>query len=119
MKLHSLNYLLGKKNLKQAIDELFLDNPRCFEILGILVAVRENKTNSNLLNKNKETVKLKSYFLNSDSIYEFFCGTGLDKIFVNGEITNLHDYVFGIEIGLDTNARKNRECSEYRCFRFV
>nr|MBP3724058.1 type II restriction endonuclease [Campylobacter sp.] len=106
MKLHSLNYLLGKKNLKQAIDELFLDNPKCFEVLNLLIAVRNKKTN--LFDKNGNLVEIKSYFLNSNKIYEFFCETGLDKIFINGEITNLHDYVFGVEVGLDTNARKNR-----------
>lgn len=106
MKLHSLNYLLGKKNLKQAIDELFLDNPKCFEVLNLLIAVRNKKTN--LFDKNGNLVEIKGYFLNSNKIYEFFCETGLDKIFINGEITNLHDYVFGVEVGLDTNARKNR-----------
>ena len=30
------------------------------------------------------------------------------EIFQNKDITNLVDYVFGIEVGLDTNARKNR-----------
>ncbi|MGF7109898.1 type II restriction enzyme [Treponema pedis] len=34
--------------------------------------------------------------------------TGLANIFKNKNITNLVDYVFGVEIGLDTNARKNR-----------
>ena len=30
------------------------------------------------------------------------------EVFKHKEITNLVDYVFGIEVGLDTNARKNR-----------
>jgi type II restriction enzyme len=34
--------------------------------------------------------------------------TGLYEIFKNKDITNLVDYVFGVEVGLDTNARKNR-----------
>ena len=32
----------------------------------------------------------------------------MDSKIENKEITNLVDYVFGIEVGLDTNARKNR-----------
>ena len=35
-------------------------------------------------------------------------GTGLTDIFHSRRIKNLVDYVFGIETGLDTNARKNR-----------
>ena len=34
--------------------------------------------------------------------------TGLSILFQNRRIKNLVDYVFGIETGLDTNARKNR-----------
>ena len=30
------------------------------------------------------------------------------SVFRNKNITNLVDYVFGVEVGLDTNARKNR-----------
>ena len=106
MKLHSLNFLLGKQNLKSAVDELFLDNPKCFEVLNLLIAVRDDK--EILLNNNQNLVSLDNYFDNSEKIYEFLHETGLKDIFVNGKIKNLHDYVFGIEVGLDTNARKNR-----------
>ena len=39
---------------------------------------------------------------------EFLKGTGLGSILQNQQVKNLVDYVFGIETGLDTNARKNR-----------
>jgi type II restriction enzyme len=39
---------------------------------------------------------------------KFIEGTGLDKVFKNKEVKDLVDYVFGVETGLDTNARKNR-----------
>lgn len=39
---------------------------------------------------------------------EFLNDTGLTKIFQARKISDLVDYVFGIETGLDTNARKNR-----------
>lgn len=32
-------------------------------------------------------------------------------MFERGEVTNLADYVFGVEVGLDTSARKNRSGS--------
>jgi type II restriction enzyme len=39
---------------------------------------------------------------------EFLDSTGLTEIFQSKKINNLVDYVFGIETGLDSNARKNR-----------
>lgn len=39
---------------------------------------------------------------------EFLNTTGLTEIFQSKKIKDIVDYVFGIETGLDTNARKNR-----------
>jgi type II restriction enzyme len=38
----------------------------------------------------------------------FFNQSGLKEIFTNKNIKNIVDYCFGVEVGLDTNARKNR-----------
>ena len=42
------------------------------------------------------------------AVMEFLNDTGLTEVFQQQKIKNLVDYVFGIETGLDTNARKNR-----------
>lgn len=107
IKLNQLNYLIGKEDLKIAIDELFEETPKAFEILDILIAVRKNK-NAKTFNREGDIVLLDSYFESSDKIYEFIEDTGLGEIFRNKKITNLVDYVLGVEVGLDTNARKNR-----------
>ena len=107
IKLHQLNYLIGKEDLKLAIEELFKENPKAFEILDILIAVRKNK-DAKTINREGYIVQLDSYFETPDKIYEFIEDTGLGDIFINKNITNLVDYVFGVEVGLDTNARKNR-----------
>jgi len=51
---------------------------------------------------------LKSYFESSKKVVEFLEDTGLAEVFRSKRIKDLVDYVFGIETGLDTNARKNR-----------
>ena len=107
IKLNQLNYLIGKEDLKLAIEELFEENAKAFEVLDILIAVRKNK-NAKTFNREGEIVQLDSYFATSDKIYEFIEDTGLGEVFRNKKITNLVDYVFGVEVGLDTNARKNR-----------
>jgi len=107
IKLNQLNYLIGKEDLKLAVEELFKENSKVFEVLDILIAVRKNK-NAKTFNRDGCIVQLDSYFESPEKIYEFIEDTGLGKIFRNKNITNLVDYVFGVEVGLDTNARKNR-----------
>ena len=53
-------------------------------------------------------VVLDSLFESVDGVMEFLDNTGLTEIFQSKKINDLVDYVFGIETGLDTNARKNR-----------
>lgn len=47
-------------------------------------------------------------FTSVDSVMTFLAETGLGDVLQNQNVKNLVDYVFGIETGLDTNARKNR-----------
>lgn len=107
IKLNQLNYLIGKEDLNKAIKELFEENPKVFEVLDIIIAVRKNKI-AKTFNREGEIVLLDSYFISTEKIFEFIEDTGLGDIFRNKNITNLVDYVFGVEVGLDTNARKNR-----------
>jgi len=107
VKLYQLNYLLGKDNLRAAVELVYNENPKAFEVLDILVAVRK-KDKKLVLNEKFQPVLLESYFNDVDSICKYIEGTGLGEVFRSKKITNLVDYVFGVEVGLDTNARKNR-----------
>ena len=106
LKLNQLNYLIGKDNLEEAINDLYDENPKVFEVLDILIAVR-NKNAKTFDNTGKITL-LENYFTSPKGVLEYIYETGLAEVFKNKEISNLVDYVFGIEVGLDTNARKNR-----------
>lgn len=107
IKLNQLNYLIGKENLEEAIHQLFKENPKAFTVLDILIAIRKNKK-AKTFNNRGEVVLLNTYFTSPEGVWEYIKETGLADIFKNKDITNLVDYVFGIEVGLDTNARKNR-----------
>lgn len=107
IKLNQLNYLIGKNDLQKAIKELYQENPKVFEVLDILLAVRK-KDKKKTLNSNGEFVFLESYFASVQGVIDYIEQTGLADVFRNKNITNLVDYVFGVEVGLDTNARKNR-----------
>ena len=105
IKLNQLNYLIGKENLKEAVEELYFENKTVFQVLDILIAVRKNKK---VIDENGNFVLLETYFESPEKIVEYIEKTGLANVFRSKNVTNLVDYVFGVEVGLDTNARKNR-----------
>ncbi len=107
MSLNTLNYLIGKDDLAKGVAEIWQRDPKVFEVLGILIAVRDEGRKP-VVDKDGNVVLLKSYFESCSKVVEFLQGTGLADIFQSRRIKNLVDYVFGIETGLDTNARKNR-----------
>lgn len=107
IKLNTLNYLIGSENLDQSIKDLWDNDPNVFSVLSILIAVRADY-NSKVLDNNEHSQYLSTYFDSYDGVVTFFKETGLAEVFNKKQIKNLVDYVFGIEVGLDTNARKNR-----------
>ena len=107
MSLNTLNYLIGKDDLAKGVKDIWQRDAKVFEVLGILIAVRDEGKKP-VVDSLGNVVLLKSYFKSSAKVVEFLQGTGLAEIFQSRRIKNLVDYVFGIETGLDTNARKNR-----------
>ena len=107
MSLNTLNYLIGREDLSQGVKDICQRDPKVFEVLGILIAVRDEGKKP-VVDGDGNVVLLKSYFESAEKVEEFLYGTGLAEVFQSRRIKNLVDYVFGIETGLDTNARKNR-----------
>ncbi len=107
MHLNSLNFLLGKADLGEAIELLYRENPNCFSVLNVLIAVRTEQKKY-VLNSKGECIQLQLYLSGVEKIKEFIFKTGLGEVFKTPKVKNLVDYVFGVEVGLDTNARKNR-----------
>ena len=105
--LNTLNYLIGKENLREAVEALWDRDPRVFEVMDILIATRK-KDDKKYIDNDGSMHSVHSLFGSVDGVMKFIEGTGLDKVFQNKEVKDLVDYVFGVETGLDTNARKNR-----------
>lgn len=105
--LNTLNYLIGKENLREAVEALWARDPRVFEVMDILIATRK-KDDKKYIDNDGSMHSVHSLFGSVDGVMKFIDGTGLDKVFKNKEVKDLVDYVFGVETGLDTNARKNR-----------
>ena len=107
IKLNTLNYLIGKEDLAVAVKELWDNDKRVFSILDILIATRQEQHKKYLDDMGKAHhvhELLDSY----EGVMKFLNQTGLADVFKNKDIKNLVDYVFGVEAGLDTHARKNR-----------
>lgn len=107
--LNKLNYLLGKDDLRGEFYRLYESNPDIAKALPVLLAVREN----NLEVYNKTSKELESYDFSGEGgdvnkYFEFLDKSGLIKLFQRDGIKNLVDYVIGVEVGLDSNGRKNR-----------
>lgn len=107
MSLNTLNYLIGRENLSDGVADIWKRDPKVFDVLGILIAVRDEGKKP-VVDSNGNVVLLKSFFESDAKVVEFLNATGLAEVFKSRRIKNLVDYVFGIETGLDTNARKNR-----------
>lgn len=105
--LNMLNYLIGKPNLREAVEDIWQRDKSAFNVMDILIAVRDDGKKM-VIDSLGDCVLLKSLFTSVDGVIEFLENTGLAELFKNNRIKDLVDYVFGIETGLDSNARKNR-----------
>lgn len=102
-----LNSLIGSTDLRKSVETIWNRDKNAFSVMDILIAVR-TRDKKKILDSVGNCVPLESMFNSVDSIMTFLTDTGLGAILQNQQVKNLVDYVFGIETGLDTNARKNR-----------
>lgn len=107
--LNKLNYLLGKDNLKAEFNTLYTSNPDIVKALPVLLAVRENNLEIfDRVSKKSEFFNFSKDEANVDKYYRFIEYSGLANLFKKDGIKNLVDYILGVEVGLDSNGRKNR-----------
>ncbi len=107
--LNKLNYLLGKDDLEGEFIRLYSSNPDIIKAFPVLLAVREKELE--IFDKEDKTSQFFN-FSNEDKsaeeYYEFFEKSGIINLFKDKKIKNLVDYTIGVEVGLDSNGRKNR-----------
>lgn len=117
--LNLLNILIGKEDIESELTNLVLEYPNVRKVLPILIAIRNDKLRDvKIIDDFEELVSQgKSQLFNPDielttelkeDLIKFFQESGLKSIFKDKDIKNIVDYCFGVEVGMDTNARKNR-----------
>lgn len=107
VELNILNSLVGSKNIKKEFEKIIKKYPETLKCIPILLAVRNMEIvatdEKGRFNYNFEKL---NYNIND---YNYFMQeTGLFDLLENHIINNLFDYVLGVEVGLNSNARKNR-----------
>ena len=107
VELNILNSLIGSKNIEEEFQNIIIKYPETLECIPLLLAVRsreifvKDEINEYLFKFDKMVYSIKDYI-------KFMRESGLFDLLQNHIINNLYDYVLGIEVGLDSNGRKNR-----------
>lgn len=102
-----LNSLLGSKNIEEDFINLVTKYPEVLKCIPILLAVRNmeipamDEEGAFIYNFKKMNQSLEQYIV-------FMNKTGLFDLLANRGVTNIIDFVLGVETGLDSNGRKNR-----------
>ena len=102
-----LNRIIGTTDLRRSVETIWNRDRSAFSVMDILIAVR-SEGKKVVLNSAGDCIVLDRLFTSIDGVLEYLEGTGLADLFRQKKIKDLVDYVFGIETGLDSNARKNR-----------
>ena len=102
-----LNSMIGTNDLRRSVETIWNRDRSAFSVMDILIAVR-SEGKKVVLNSAGDCIILDELFTSIDGVMEYLEGTGLADLFRQKKINDLVDYVFGIETGLDSNARKNR-----------
>ena len=107
VELNILNSLIGSKNIEKEFQNILIKYPETLECIPLLLAVRsreifvKDEINEYLFKFDKMVYSINDYI-------KFMRESGLFDLLQNHIINNLYDYVLGIEVGLDSNGRKNR-----------
>jgi len=109
--LNSLTKIQTEKR-KKHLHNLLLKYPQIVEVIPLLIAERIKNGRIDIFDPDIEeiiTFEFKGSMVNEkviSKIVEFCIKTGILDLFQ--EVKDVHDYLLGVEVGIDTNARKNR-----------
>ena len=115
IELNTLSALINDENFDDTLKTILLDHPKVLPVIPMLLAVRsikipiiDNFYSEKIKNYNIDFSIRKLKIEEIDEIVLFFRDTGLKDFFMNLSQKSIPDYYIGVEVGLDTHARKNR-----------
>jgi type II restriction enzyme len=109
--LNIMNTLVGKDDIESRLKALIKEYPEVVPVIPLLIAVRGKSIKVADIGGDIDYSfsKRKNYTDEEIEKIVFFAEkSGLLKVVSDKSVKNLVDYSIGVEVGLDTNARKNR-----------
>lgn len=111
--LNLLNFLIGKKEIEEEAYQLIKQYPTVIKAFPNLLAIRDKSVDILIDTKNfiyKKFVFNKTELSDAEcrQLAQFLVKSGIANLFQKKQIKNLVDYTTGVEVGLDSNGRKNR-----------
>lgn len=113
IELNILNTLIGTINFDVDFKELVNKYPEVIQTIPYLLAIRDKELNIirnyKVLDLNYDFYKFETNAdFDNSKLLNLIKNTGLIDLFYDKTIKNFEDYVYGVEVGLDSNGRKNR-----------
>lgn len=113
LELNTLNYLIGKEDIYGEALALFTKQPELLKAIPSLIASRDKILDILSIDENDNMSFEQLNFSKIDTsiiqnYVDFIEKSGLLDFLQNKANRSLVDYVYGVEAGLDSNARKNR-----------
>lgn len=104
--LNTLDYIIAnnEEEIIKRISILFHKDKNIFSIVPLLVASEIDK----IFKAENNYLSFHDLIDNLDNLIYTFKETGLIKLIILGKIKRFIDYLTGVKVGLDSNARKNR-----------
>lgn len=111
--LNLLNVLIGKDDIEKEVYDLIKEYPQVIKAFPFLIAFRSTSVSilideTNFIYKDYD---FKHRLMSDEDCKDlaiFFMQSGLGDLMKDKKVKNLVDYVTGVEVGLDSNGRKNR-----------
>lgn len=107
IELNILNSLIGSKDIEKDFINLIEKYPEVLKCIPLLLAVRTREIYA-LDDEGEFLYDFKKMNHSIEQYKIFMRKTGLFELISNKIISNLVDYATGVEVGLDSNGRKNR-----------
>ncbi|MBF2753490.1 type II restriction endonuclease [Staphylococcus saprophyticus] len=107
IELNILNSLIGEEDIENKFLDIVQKYPETLKCIPILLAIRQNEISIKTIDKDN-VFNFKKPNHSPEEYAVFMAETGLFDLIQNHLISNLYDYVTGVESGLDSNGRKNR-----------
>jgi len=107
IELNILNSLIGSKDIEKEFEQIVVKYPETLKCVPILLAIREREVFA-VDGDGEYRYDFRNANYGIEQYKVFMRKTGLFNLMENHILSNLVDYVTGVETGLDSNGRKNR-----------